>query len=319
MKTSWFAFVLAFVSTQAPAQGQVSLPFPDFVNGDGRQSLAEFQGHAVLLVTFAEVWGGLAGLDRGTKLLEEHADDGLVVIASHVPTGSTFGDGASGVDLGSWVMRKRPGSQVLFCGDVRSAWKFEGDLPPNYAVFGPDGVLVRQGDLQKGTSDLDKAVDAALRMAVNGWGRPEEAAVRALLRRGSLAVARAKAGADPALLAEVDAAFARRTAGVEWLLGDGQWMRGKASADALVGAATGVTEWEASVQALVARFADDAGKRELDLDGKLSALLKPLAQKAPERTLPRRLRELGTKASGTTVGTRIERVAKVVDGALAMH
>ncbi len=319
MKTTWFAFVLACVSAEVLAQGPVSLRFPDFVNGDGRQSLAEFQGHAVLLVTFAEVWGGLGGLDRGTKLLEEHADDGLVVIASHVPTGSTFGDGASGVDLASWVMRKRPGSQVRFCGDVRNAWKFEGDLPPNYAVFGPDGALVRQGDLQKGTSDLDKAVDTALRMATNGWGRPEEAAVRALLRRGSLAAARTKAGTDSALLTEVDAAFARCKAGVEWLLGDGQWVRAKASADGLVAATKGVLEWEASVQALLARFADDAGKRELELDGKLSALLRPLAQKGPERTLPRRLRELGTKAEGTTVGARIERVAKTVEGVIEMH
>lgn len=292
--------------------------FPTFVNGDGRQTLAEFRGQPVLVVTFADVFGGMAAAMRAVKLHRKFADDGLVVILTHVKAGSTFGSGAEGKDLGAWSMKRYPGWDVRICERINAPWDwFDKGMPPLFAVIGCDGKLVLAGSTQRDAKRMDEAVRATVKRAKRGWGSKEESAVRGLLHgKGDLAAARAKATTD-ALRQEVTRVYARRLATIRWFLEDGQWLRAKRDADLLAKGVKGVGEWEAQVADLQSRFASEAGKRELALDARLHKLLKPFAKKAPRKGADKALRRLAEQNDGTKVGARAGRLAERV--ALAVN
>jgi hypothetical protein len=322
--------LVSFVSTLLPfasAQTTVTLTgtkeladytFPPFANGDGRQQLSALRGQPLVVVTFSDVWGQTAGIDEALKLFEKHGRNGLQLIFAHAVSGGTFEDGAAKVEFAAWAMRRYPGCPARLCGEIRPPWSWGGlGWPPYWAVVGPDGTLSGSGDLEKGAKGLAAAVAAAMAQHDTGWGTADEAAVRVLMhRKNDLAAARA--AARDALVAEVDGVWRRRVAIAEWLLADGQWSRAKAEHTALAAAASGVAEWRESLQALTSALDAAASARELELDAKLAALMKPLAAKRPTKDLPKRLRELATKNAGTAVGARAERLAKLVEQALAV-
>ncbi len=310
------AIVLA---AQTPTPNRLGdMTFPSFANGDGRQKLSEFLGQPVAVVGFADVNSGTVGADRAFKLLDQQGMDGLVVVLMHFASGGTFPDAAIGVDLGAWAMRRYPGREVRLCESVKApTWKWEG-TSPFFAVIGPDGALVKSGDFTKGSKEFDAAVQVAMKQFGSGWGSPEEAVARKLMYvKGELAAARSKA--PTSLTAEVDAVSARRQKSVEWLLDDGQWIRARRESEALADASKGVDEWTQALTLMADRFADDAGKRELDLDSKLEMALKPLKKNAPDKGLPRKLRELAKTGDGTKVGARASRLATLTEQALSIR
>lgn len=316
---------IALAQTASPSPRQApECKFPPFANGDGRQNLSDFRGHPVLLMTFAGVWGGTDGARYAADVAKEHAKSGVVVILARVAMGSTFGDSADGIEPGAWLMKNLPGCTARVCGTLNDVWSWtpldgperppEQRMPPYWAVIAPDGTLIRQNNLQKGTKEVETALQVALKQANQGWGSREEAATRVLLyARGALAAARAKA--PDSMLAEVEAEFARRRAAVEWLAEDGQWLRAKAEAEALAAATQDVPEWAAAVEALLGRFRSDDAKAELDADTKLRALAKAFETRAPDEASARRVLDLAKKVEGTKVGARAQRLAELVEQA----
>lgn len=305
------------VPTTPAAQPLADYTFPTFVHGDGRQNLSAFRGQPLLIVTFADVWGQTAGIDRAIALMERHGKQGLQLILGHTTSGGTFADAAKDADLGAWAMRRYPGLQVRMCSDlIHTPWSWADlGMPPYWAVIGADGAAVATGSLEKGAKELDAAMTKAMQQFAAGWGTEEEASLRRILHhKGDLAAAHAKATAS--LQAEVASTWQRRVAIAEWLLHDGQWLRAKSEHDVLATFAKAVPEWAASLQSLAQTLGDPAAKRELELDGKLQAMLKPLQEKSPAKDLPKRLRDLAAKYPGASVAARVERIAKQVEQAL---
>ena len=312
---SWSLFPATLAAQGAPTAPVADLTFPTFANGDGRQKLSDFRGHAILVATFADVWGGMAASDPAVKLWREHEDAGLIVILMHLASGGTYEDAATKLDLGAWAMRRYPGSGVRLCKDFDPTWRWTGAMSPFFAVLGPDLSVVATGDVQKGARPMQEAVAAALQRCNKGWGAAEEAPVRALAY-GKGALGQARSTAPASLVPELDALFARHVAVVEWLIADGQWQRAKAQSARLESAVKGFDEWSSRAATLTASFATDSAKAELDLDGKLARLLDPLNKGAPEKALHKRLADFAKKNDGSSVGGRAARIATLVEQAL---
>lgn len=314
---SLLLFPVALAAQAAPRTPVPDVTFPAFANGDGRQRLSDFQGHAVLVVTFADVWGGLAASDPAVKLHEAHHDENLVVILTHTPSGGTYADGATDIDLGAWALRRYPGASVRLCGQMQPTWRWQGEMSPFFAVIGPDQCLIASGDVQKGARPMQDAVAAALAQCNKGWGTADEAAARALaFGKGSLAQARSHAPGS--VVAEVDAAFARHATAIEWLVADGQWQRARQSSARLEVAAKGIDEWAPRVTALVAMFTTEAAQAELELDAKLTRLVETLRKGTPDKNLHKRLAEFARKSEGSSVGNRAARLTALVAQAMAL-
>lgn len=311
------ALGLALAATGAlPAQGAGTgqavpdLTFPEFIHGDGRQKLSEFEGQPVLVVQFADVFSGLGALRRAIGLHEKHGHRGLVVIATRIDAGGTYGDGTANVDLGAWFMKRFPSADIRICDRVRATWDWQADgMPPNWAVIAPDGTLVDAGSEPKRSSDLAPAVESAMQQLDDGWGQDKSVAkARGLLYgKGQLVAAREAAAGK--LDDEVAAAFARRLAAVEWLRENGEWLRAAADLETLRKSVSGDAKLTAAVDATAERFADDTGQRELALARKLQKLTRPLTRKKPGKGADRRLRAFAEKHPGTTVGERAARIA----------
>ncbi len=314
------AFAQAAAASGSGAAPLRDFTFPTFANGDGRQKLSEFHGQPLLVVTFADVWGQTAGIDRAMKLLERYGKGGLQVVLAHTTSGGTFADGAGNVDPAAWAMRRYPGCNSRLCGDLtHTPWNWSGlGMPPYWAVIGPDGTAFGTGSFEKGAKELDAATHKAMEQFEAGWGTADEAALRKLLHhKGDLLAARAKATGS--LSAEVDAVWKRRLASAEWLLTDGQWLRAKAEFDALALAAAAVPEWKESLATMSKALLDATSTQELDLDAKLQTLVKPLQSKSPAKDLPKRLRDFAKKHEGAAVAKRAERLAALAEQALAIR
>src|SRR5262249_8994211 len=139
-----------------------------------------------------------------------------------------------------------------------------------------------------------KLVRSELKRAKAGWGEhPAARAARALVYgQGNLGAARhalaAALQAEPgeaelgAVQAELEARFASRLRSVRWFLEHGQVLRSQDEARALVEAVKGESDWEAKAAALAEELTSAEIGLELEHDRKLSALLQPLAKKAPD-------------------------------------
>ena len=159
-----------------------------------------------------------------------------------------------------------------------------------------------------------------------GWGESEPARAARELLYGQERVPGAKAyveeglrvGPDQAELtairSEVGGWFEHRLRAVSYLLEQGQILRAQEAARSLAEAAKGDADWEAQCATLLQEFEAKELARELDLDRKLSALVAPLAKKAPDRE-PEKLRKFAAEADGTRVGRRALHLAEI--GALA--
>jgi len=311
------SFSVGLLLGQAAKVGEEvrDMTFPEFNQGDGRQKLSEFRGQPVLVVTFADVFGGLSAAMRGIKLAKAHRNDGLVVIMTRVKAGGTFGDGTEGVDLAAWTMKRYPGADVRVCDRVRPAWNWRGlGMFPYYAVIGPDGKLVGVGAMPKTPKGLAQGVATAVAQVRKGWGSKEEAAFRKRLH-GKQDLAFALANSTGLLRGEANGIVARRLKAIDWMLDDGQWLRAKKAADKLSKQVAADAEHSKAVDERLARFVTPAGERELGLDKKLQRLLKPFQKRAPGKNADRALRKLAKTATGTTVGARAERMASRVAAA----
>lgn len=317
MRLPLLALSLALpVAGQDAAARTAGFTFPEFHQGDGRQKLGEFAGETVLVATFFDGFNGTGFASAARKLHEKHGGEGLVVVLAVHPLPRAAG--APEVTPGAWALHAGIEPGVRVCDLPKQApWSWNGD-PPYYAVVGPDGAVVAAGNFNDSPKKLETAVQTALRMGSKGWGAGEQAAVRASCARGDLAKARAKAEAC-GLSAEVDAHFERRCGTVRWLLADGQWQRAKQQADDLAAAAKDVDSWAGTVAALGAEFSSEAAKAELDLDGKLERLLRPLAKGRPDAQAARRLRDFAQKHEGSKVAARAARLAALVEQAATLR
>ena len=307
------------LSTALPSgspEGPVpDLTFPDFDNGDGRQKLHNFRGSALLVVTFADVYGGTAASNIALKLHEEFAEKGLIVVLTHFKGGGTFADAAAGKKLGAWAMKRYPGQAVRLCGRIRPTWDWTGlGMTPYYAVIGADGKLVATGATLANPKLLEEAVEEAMKLQRTGWGNEREKEIRAqLYGKRKLGAAWKESGG---LLAnEIDAEFARRKAAIAWLIDDGQWLHAQGQAESLAKSVAGVEKWGQEVAGILEGFETEAAERELKLDAKLQRLLKSFAKKAPKKGADRGLRKLAEGSQGTKVGARAKRLAEWVSEA----
>lgn len=303
-----------FAQRAEPGDVVPDVTFPTFLHGDGRQRLSEFRGQVVVVVTFADVYGGMSAAQRAIKLHRDLAKHGLVVVMAHVQAGGTRGSGSAGKDLAVWSLNRCPGWDARMCEGVNAPWNWHGKgTPPLYAVIGADGRLVAAGSIRSNPKQLDKSVHAALKQLKKGWGDKGEARVRALIY-GRRQLGKAHVVAEGGMVREVADVYARQKGVVQWLLDQGQWLRAEREARGLAKAVSGMAEWETEVAELIGRFDTPDGRRELALDKKLSKLLSPLKKKGPRKGADRPLRRFSEKATGTAVGKRAavlaERVAR---------
>jgi len=295
--------------------------FRDFLaGGDGRQKLSEFRGQPVLIVNWTDTDFGRGAAGEVDKVAKELVPEGLVLILldTHNKTAP---------EIEASVMRLYPGSPARLQQNQKPPIEYlDNGPPPDIALVGVDGTLLTAGSY---TVDLGKAlklVKAELKKREKGWGEDERARTARALAHGQGLLAAAKSGVEEglrtspdhaelkAVRAEIDARFEQMTRSVRYFLECGQTLRAQEAARALAAAAKGDAEWEAQAAKFLQEFDGEAAARELELDRKLSALLAPLAKKAPDRE-PEKLRKFAAEASATRVGKRAQHLAEI--GALA--
>lgn len=291
--------------------------FRDFLaGGDGRQNLREFRGEPVLLVNWTDSDFGRGAAQEVEKAAKELAPEGLVTVLIDT-------HGKSALEIESAVMRLYPGSPARLAVNQKLPIEYlDNGPPPDIALVGVDGTLLFAGSY---TVDLNKAlkrVRSELERRKEGWGTDDAARMARSLAfgKGNLAAARSTIEAalrsDPAhaeriaVQGELSASFDSRLRSVQFFLEQGQPLRSLDEARALLAAVAGIVDWEARAGALLQELEGAEVARELELDEKLSALLQPLAKRAPEREAER-LRKFAAEASGTRVGKRALHLAEV--------
>ncbi len=305
---------------QEPASlGQVvpDHTFRDFLaGGDGRQKLSEFRGQPVLIVNWTDSDFGRGAANEVEKVARELAPEGLVTILldTHNKTAP---------EIEASVMRLYPGSPARLTQNQKLPIAYlENGPPPNIALVGVDGTLLVAGSY---TVDLRKAVKlvkSELKKSKDGWGEHEAARTARSLAYGEGDLGAAKMAIAAALQAEpasaelaavqteVAARFEARARVVRFLLEQGQPLRALDEARALAAAVEGDADWKAQAGALLQELEAEPSARELELDRKLSALLQPLAKKAPDRE-PEKLRKFAAEAGTTRVGKRALHLAEI--------
>jgi len=299
--------------------GQVvpDFAFRDFLaGGDGRQKLSEFRGQPVLIVNWTDTDFGRGAAGEVEKLAKELVPEGLVLILldTHNKTAP---------EIEASVMRLYPGSPARLQQNQKLPIEYlDNGPPPDIALVGVDGTLLVAGSY---TSDLNKAsklIKPELKKSASGWGEHEAARAARALAYGQGNLAGAKAAIEAAVAAqpaevelgvvraEIAARFDSRVRAVRTFLEHGQVQRSMEEARALAQAVKGVADWEAQAAALLRELESEEVARELELDRKLSALLAPLAKKAPDRE-PEKLRKFAAEAGATRVGKRALHLAEI--------
>jgi len=307
---------------QEPKKAALGQVVPDHVfreflaGGDGRQKLSEFRGQPVLIVNWTDTDFGRGAAKEVEKLATELAPEGLVTILldTHNKTAP---------EIEAAVMRLYPGSPARLTQNQKLPIEYLDDgPPPDVALVGVDGTLLVAGSYTVDLNKASKLVKAELKKARSGWG--EHAAARAaralVFGEGQLDEARrtlaAALQAEPgqaelgAVRAEIEAHFEARLRSVRWLLEHGQVLRSQEEARALVTAVEGDADWHDKAAALADELTSAEIGREAELDRKLSALLQPLAKKAPDREAEK-LKKFAAEAGATRVGKRAQHLAEV--------
>lgn len=295
--------------------------FRDFLaGGDGRQNLAEFRGQPVLIVNWTDTDFGRGAAGEVEKLAKKLVPEGLVLILL-----DTHNKPAPEIEAA--VMRLYPGSPARLQQNQKLPIEYlDNGPPPDIALIGVDGKLLVAGSYTADMNKASKLLEPELKRGKSGWGEHEAARAARALAYGAGNLAGARAAIEAALAAqpqeaelatvraEISARFDSRIRAVRTLLEQGHVLRAMEEARALTLATKGDAEWEAQASTLLKEFESQEVARELELDRKLSALLAPLAKKAPDRE-PEKLRKFAQEASSTRVGKRALHLAEI--GALA--
>lgn len=301
------------------SMGQVvpDCTFRDFLaGGDGRQRLSELRGQPVLIVNWTDTDFGRGGAKEVEKLAKQLAPEGLVTILL-----DTHNKAAQ--DIEAAVMRLYPGSPAWLAQNQTLPIQYlDNGPPPDVALVGVDGTLLVAGSYTVDLNKASKLVKSELKKAKSGWGEHAAArAARALVYgQGSLSEARrtlrTALEAEPgqgeleAMKTELEAHVETRLRCVRWLLEHGQILRSQEEARTLAAAVKGEPEWEAEAAVLVEELARADIGEELELERKLSALLQPLAKKAPDGEAEK-LRKFAATAGATRVGKRAQHLADI--------
>jgi hypothetical protein len=303
--------------------GQVvpDFTFRDFLaGGDGRQKLSEFRGQPVLIVNWTDTDFGRGAAGEVEKLAKELVPEGLVLILldTHNKTAP---------EIEAAVMRLYPGSPARLQQNQKLPIEYlDNGPPPDIALIGVDGTLLVAGSYTTDLGKASKLVKSELKKLEKGWGEGEPAREARALLYGQGLLAGAKTYVEEGLRmvsdhpelttirSEVSGRFDQRLRAVSYFREQGQVLRAQEAARSLAEAVKGDAEWEARVATLLQEFESKEVAHELELDRKLSALLAPLAKKAPDRE-PEKLRKFAQEASSTRVGKRALHLAEI--GALA--
>src|SRR5262245_39313904 len=293
--------------------------FRDFLaGGDGRQKLSEFRGQPVLIVNWTDTDFGRGAAEEVEKVAKELVTEGLVVILldTHNKTAP---------EIEASVMRLYPGSPARLQQNQKPPIEYlESGPPPNVALVGVDGTLLVAGSYTVDLAKALKLVRSELKKREKGWGEDEVARTARAMVYGQELLAEARLVVEEglralpdhaerkAVRAEIDARFEQMTRAVSYFLQRGQILRAQEAALAVTVAAKGNPEWEAQAAILRRDFEGKEFAHELELDKKLSALLAPLAKKAPDRE-PEKLRRFAAEAGGTRVGKRAQHLAEIGD------
>ncbi|HEX6886156.1 MAG TPA: hypothetical protein VF530_22470 [Planctomycetota bacterium] len=299
--------------------GQVvpDFTFRDFLaGGDGRQRLAEFRGQPVLIVNWTDTDFGRGASGEVEKLAKELVPEGLVLILldTHNKTAP---------EIEAAVMRLYPGSPARLQENQKLPIEYlDNGPPPDIALIGVDGTLLVAGSYTADLNRASKLVKSELKRLEKGWGESEPARAARALLYGQERLAGAKAYVEEglrivpdhveltAIRSEVTGRFEHRLRAVSYFREQGQILRAQEAARALAEAVKGDATWEARCATLLQEFEDKEVARELELDRKLSALVAPLAKKAPDRE-PEKLRKFAAEAGGTRVGKRALHLAEI--------
>jgi hypothetical protein len=191
---------------------------------------------------------------------------------------------------------------------------------PHAIFLGVDGTVLWDGNPGAGEKQYRQLLDQELTKVQKGWGPdPDTRKVRALLygkqnlaeaKKAIDAIADQKLKAD--LQGELDAVRSRRAAGVKHMIEDDRWVEAQEAALALQKSCTGIADWQADVNALLATFDTPEAKKELAADDKLQKLAVAVRKTKPKTSeLLAQLAPIAKSATGTKVG---EKLAKLIDG-----
>ncbi len=306
-----------------PGEPSPEIEFRSILRGDGRTRLSEYRGQPVVLALFSNVFGGTEAARGALDLLAEHGAGGLVVLLmeDEKEHDETY--------VEALALKELPGSTcpLLRRQFLPYRWEQETGPPPVLALVGIDGTVLYAGSYQ-GLRNVDKAIEAELERAEEGWGDDAVAReVRALaFGAKQLGAARRRldevaASAEPsaqvgAAAAEVDGRFASWKRSVVHFAETGRPTRALESARALVGAVAGHAAWSAEARALLAPLETPEAEAVRTLEEKLAKLLRPLESKAPRKGLPDKLRRFADDVGEPSLATRARRIAAAAEHAL---
>jgi len=279
------SLLLAFpVSAQKAAAVGERVPdftFPEFLNGDGRQSLKDFFGYPILVDYWGTKCGPCIAFAVPTAIEHDHelSSKGLVTVLMER-------QGADRDRLVPFMQQTFPDNDAFVClGGVVPTPEFEG--LPHTVVIGVDGTLLFDGKPTAGMKPIEEAIAIELDKVKKGWGpTPEVKKVRAALYgKRDLAAAAALVDAMPVgndrtmLQAEIDNRYALAKKAIETRKNQGRFEAAQDAAKALLESVGTKADWVAEVTPLVAQFGTDEAKAELALEKKLDKIDRQLREK----------------------------------------
>ena len=314
-------------ATEADELVSVGEPFPAFhfknlLRGDGRDRLSQFRGQPVLLAWCSTVFAGMEAAKVSVKAERDFADWGLVPILMEIKRhDETY--------IEALALTEIPGStcRLMKTHKLGIAWEKKRGLPPYVALIGVDGTLLYAGSYQS-FSTVKKLLKKEVARLRKGWGDDRTARKARALAYGKRELGRAHTLLQEALredaaneeltelCAELVARYESTTKAVSFLIEDGRPREAREVAERLADSVADHPTWAPEVVELQQRFATERLLTELALEKKLDKLLEPIQARAPREGLAEKVSRFAEEASGSRVGVRAERLARVIDFAV---